>query len=256
MFRFPYVLVLVVATAILFPPFTAAAKPSCPGHPSCKDEPSDDGAGSPAILFHDAGKGHLAVADVDGNVVDTVATGVFGLCANPRWSPDGGAIVFRNGGSFLVKDISSGMITDIMPPDTIAGGSCAADWSQGPVLGGSDLIALTAYPDNLLEGEKSTDFEELYLVDPAAKSEPIKLTNTPLTEGYMAWSPDGTRLAVLRTDWNDLRHTLWIIDLVRNEGKIEIEFDREILSSIGSFLSLSWANTSDTLLLSLCTTQN
>lgn len=147
------------------------------------------------------------------------------------------------------------MITDITPPDTIAGGSCAADWSQGPVLGGSDLIALTAYPDNLREDQKSTDFEELYLVDPATR-ESIKLTDTPLTEGYMAWSPDGTRLAVLRTDWNDLRRTLWIIDLVRNEGKIEIEHDREILSSIGSFRSLSWANNRDTLLLSLSTTFN
>ncbi len=58
--------------------------------------PAAKGVGKDA----DIGKPEQAADLSMANVVDTVATGVFGLCANPRWSPAGGAIVFRNGGSF------------------------------------------------------------------------------------------------------------------------------------------------------------
>ncbi len=102
--------------------------------------------------------------------------------AAPRWSPAGDKLAFVDDGTLAVLDlVESGRQQLDLPPGVLAG----FDWSPD----GTQLAFVT-------EGDKTND---LWIADVEDNANRTKLLSGDV-DGYVAWSPDGERLAITQGD--------------------------------------------------------
>ncbi len=145
--------------------------------------------------------GKLRVTDVTTGNESTVATksDVSGFA----WSPDGRELAvasFDPGGptrGFDVVDVASGSRRTIaFAPDGYPPGVnplFIAGWRP-------DGKAVLVWVDEYGSGSIAQDGLDLWLV-PLDGSDPHKLGQTLVKRSWIRWSPDGTRLAIVRSNW-------------------------------------------------------
>lgn len=253
---------LAVATfSLCFWSQAALAGPNCdrkPDHPSCSDGGGGDGGGdggtgaNPALVFWD-GKDSIDVTDADGGNRTVLLGDRYGGCTFAKWSPDGERVVYPPSFRIFVVNKDGSGDTDVTPAGVVWSGACAIDWSQGRVLGGSDLIAFVGTPEEYLHLDfpESAQYDDVYLLNPNT-GDAHKLTNCGFSENAVSWSHDGTSLAVTRVDFNDPSHQRLVILRLDVDGSgVPFVAQEQDITPPGVFEpwnQLNWASGSDRIL--------
>ncbi len=143
---------------------------------------------------------HNALYTVPASGGKAVQVSPAGWPENPRWSPDGKRIYFRDatgdGPNISSVPAGGGEVTIVLP---FRSGKEAYESAPG---GGNDISpdgkklvfsgGVRVHKDNI------TSYEvDIYTV-PAEGGEPIKITKSPGQDRFPCWSPDGKRVAFIR----------------------------------------------------------
>ena len=142
---------------------------------------------------------HNAVYTVPASGGKAVQVSPAGWPENPRWSPDGKRIYFRefrDGVNISSVPAGGGEVTIVLP---FRSGKGVYESAPG---GGNDISpdgkklvfsgAVRVYKDN------KTSYEVDIYTMPIEGGEPIKITKSPGQDRFPCWSPDGKRVAFIR----------------------------------------------------------
>jgi Tol biopolymer transport system component len=208
-------------------------------------------AANPALVFWD-GRDSIDVADANGGNQAALLGDIYSACTYPKWSPDGERITYAHSGRLFVMNKDGSDNRDITPEGLEWSGACATDWSQGPVLGGDDLIAFVGVPAGLqVDFPENTDYDDVYLLNPHT-GEVHNLTNSyGVSEHGVSWSHDGQSLAVTRVDFSNSSYQQLIIlrlGLVDGVPQVVAELDITPPGSFAPWNNISWASQSNKIL--------
>lgn len=133
---------------------------------------------------------------------------------DPVWSPTGNEIAFVIEGGYetfpsdydgeiWVMDRNGGSLRQITRSD---GWSYQPTWSPD-----GSKIAFTSDRADLISGTGGQ--ADLYVTDSVGLSSVTRLTNSPETEGFPAWSPDGTKIAFVRSSGMPGAGTIYVMSV-------------------------------------------
>jgi len=258
----PLVLISVVAVAACEKPPTEPtgqtdtflAKPSCPGHPSCKpdDPPGDPGAApDPVIAF--TIDGGLWVMNADGSNQVRIPTGNADRAWHPSWAPSGDGteanmyrIVFESDHTLYTVGVwIDGTSIRSTPPQLVSSVSPSAgepDWGpSGEIVYWTTVLAV----DGL-------EHDAIYVIADTDLPDPTPIEVYVATDGWTeendhglygpAWSPGGDAIMFVEEDEAiPYRYdkTLRIIDRATGDQTTVLEYGE----FHGSGWGMDWSGT-------------
>ncbi len=181
------------------------------------------------------GKNRLALYDLSTSSIESLTEDVNQLEDTPSWSKDGNSLLFRSTRSGVwnlwLKDVTSGLITqvtDYVAPD---GGSTTCDPLKDPTCGisGGDVPVEPTHPSLSPDGTRVAYFKTQELVILHIQNGTETTVDTETDGSTARWSPAGEKLAFVSSRSGNM--DVYVFDLAAN-GQTQLTESPEIESML------------------------